>query len=78
MAPVAQNGGNLTEWGKASPSGDDHQGHTSTSHSDIWDMSTTWDMQLDSTGEEGHRLEPVRSVDRLSLWLNIYFSSIYD
>ncbi|XP_019117005.2 tumor protein D53 isoform X3 [Larimichthys crocea] len=68
MAPVAQNGGNLTEWGKASPSGDDHQGHTSTSHSDIWDMSTTWDMQLDST-ERGRLTagfldsEPLREAD---------------
>ncbi|KAG8011213.1 hypothetical protein GBF38_005910 [Nibea albiflora] len=61
VAPAAQNGGNLTEWGKASPSGDDHQGQTSTSHSDIWDMSTTWDMQLDSTGFLDS--EPLREAD---------------
>lgn len=59
LPPAAINGGNLTEWGKTSPSGDDQQGHTSMYRSDSWVMSTTWDMQLDSTGEEGCRLEPV-------------------
>ena len=59
LPPAAQNGGTLTEWGKTSPSGDDQQGQASVSHSDSWVMSTTWDMQFDSTGEEGCRLEPV-------------------
>lgn len=48
-----------TEWGKTSPSVDDQWCRASVSHSDDWAMSTTWDMQLDSTGEEGCRLEPV-------------------
>lgn len=59
LTPVAQNGENLTEWGRTSPSGGDQWGETSMSHSDNWVMSTTWDMQLDSTGDEGCRLEPV-------------------
>ncbi|XP_070781603.1 tumor protein D53 isoform X2 [Enoplosus armatus] len=68
LAPVAQNGKNLTEWGKTSPSGDDQWGQTSMSHSDNWVMSTTWDMQLDST-ERGHLTagfldsEPLREAD---------------
>uniref|UniRef100_A0A671X0P5 Tpd52 like 1 n=1 Tax=Sparus aurata TaxID=8175 RepID=A0A671X0P5_SPAAU len=68
LPPAAQNGGNLTEWGKTSPSGDDQQGHTSMYRSDSWVMSTTWDMQLDST-ERGHLTagfldsEPLREAD---------------
>lgn len=53
MAPVAPNGENRTEWNKTPPSGDDRWGETSKSHSDNWFMSTTWDMQLDSRGEDG-------------------------
>lgn len=59
LAPGVQNGEHLTEWAKTSPPGEDQWGHTSMSHSDNWVMSTTWDMQMDSTGEKGHRLEPV-------------------
>ncbi|XP_073348636.1 tumor protein D53 isoform X2 [Pagrus major] len=68
LPPAAQNGGNLTEWGKTSPPGDEQQGQTSMSHSDNWVMSTTWDMQLDST-ERGHLTagfldsEPLREAD---------------
>lgn len=59
LAPLAQNGENPTEWGNTSPSGEDQWGQTSASHSDTWVMSSSWGMQLDSTGEEGCRLEPV-------------------
>ncbi|XP_044025259.1 tumor protein D53 isoform X7 [Siniperca chuatsi] len=68
FAPVAHHGENLTEWGKTSPSGDDQWGQTSMSHSDNWVMSTTWDMQLDST-ERRHLTagfldsEPLREAD---------------
>ncbi|XP_034755522.1 tumor protein D53 isoform X2 [Etheostoma cragini] len=68
LAPVAQNGENLTEWCKTSPSGDDQWCRASVSHSDNWAMSTTWDMQLDST-ERGHLTagfldsEPLREAD---------------
>ncbi|XP_049913824.1 tumor protein D53 isoform X6 [Epinephelus moara] len=68
LAPVAQNGKTLTEWGKTSPSGDVQWGQTSVSQSDNWVMSTTWDMQLDST-ERGHLTagfldsEPLREAD---------------
>ena len=63
MAQTVQNGENWTEraaacrdeWGKTSPPAEDQWGRTS----DNWVMSTTWDMQLDSTGDEGRRLEPV-------------------
>ncbi|XP_078130096.1 tumor protein D53 isoform X4 [Sander vitreus] len=61
LAPVAQNGENLTEWGKTSPSGDDQWCRASVSHSDDWAMSTTWDMQLDSTGFLDS--EPLREAD---------------
>lgn len=62
MAPVVQNGRSFTECAKTSPSGDDQWGQTSLSHSDNWVMSTTWDMQLDSTGEKGRSLEPVEET----------------
>ncbi|XP_039637778.1 tumor protein D53 isoform X5 [Perca fluviatilis] len=68
LAPEAQNGENLEEWGKTSPSGDDQWCRASVSHSDNWAMSTTWDMQLDST-ERGHLTagfldsEPLREAD---------------
>ncbi|XP_032399773.1 tumor protein D53 isoform X5 [Etheostoma spectabile] len=68
LAPVAQNGENLTEWCKTSPSGDDQWCRASVSHSDNWAMSATWDMQLDST-ERGHLTagfldsEPLREAD---------------
>ncbi|XP_034755523.1 tumor protein D53 isoform X3 [Etheostoma cragini] len=61
LAPVAQNGENLTEWCKTSPSGDDQWCRASVSHSDNWAMSTTWDMQLDSTGFLDS--EPLREAD---------------
>ncbi|XP_031177962.1 tumor protein D53 isoform X5 [Sander lucioperca] len=57
-----------TEWGKTSPSVDDQWCRASVSHSDDWAMSTTWDMQLDST-ERGHLTagfldsEPLRETD---------------
>ncbi|XP_051264556.1 tumor protein D53 isoform X2 [Dicentrarchus labrax] len=66
LAPVAQNGENLTEWDKTSPSGD--QWGQPWSQSDNWVMSTTWDMQLNST-ERGHLTagfldsEPLREAD---------------
>ncbi|XP_035534068.1 tumor protein D53 isoform X1 [Morone saxatilis] len=66
LAPVAQNGENLTEWDKTSPSGD--QWGQPSSQSDNWVMSTTWDMQLNST-ERGHLTagfldsEPLREAD---------------
>ncbi|KAI3364394.1 hypothetical protein L3Q82_011194 [Scortum barcoo] len=63
LAPAAQNGGNPTDWGKTSPSGDDQWGQMSASHSDNWLMSTTWDMQLDST-----------DVNLLCLWVWLNFS----
>uniref|UniRef100_A0AAX7TV05 Tpd52 like 1 n=1 Tax=Astatotilapia calliptera TaxID=8154 RepID=A0AAX7TV05_ASTCA len=56
---VVQNGENLTEWGKTSPSGDSRWGHTSVS--DTWATSTAWDMQLDSTGFLDS--EPLREAD---------------
>ena len=67
LAQTVQNGENWTEraavrrdeWGKTSPTAEDQWGQTSMSHSDNWVMSATWDMQLDSTGDEGRRLEPV-------------------
>ncbi|KAA8583170.1 hypothetical protein FQN60_015716 [Etheostoma spectabile] len=61
LAPVAQNGENLTEWCKTSPSGDDQWCRASVSHSDNWAMSATWDMQLDSTGFLDS--EPLREAD---------------
>ncbi|XP_054474178.1 tumor protein D53 isoform X1 [Anoplopoma fimbria] len=67
LAPVAPNGENQTEWSQTSPSGDDRWGPTSMSQSDNWFMSSTWDMQLDST-ERGHLAgfldsEPLREAD---------------
>ncbi|KAG7220787.1 hypothetical protein INR49_032030 [Caranx melampygus] len=60
--PGLQNGENLTEWGKTSSTGgEDQWGQTSMSHSDNWVMSTTWDMQLDSTGFLDS--EPLREAD---------------
>lgn len=52
VARATQNGGNVAKWSKTTPSRDDQSGQTSTSQSDNWVMSTTWDMQLDSTGEK--------------------------
>ncbi|XP_050927894.1 tumor protein D53 isoform X1 [Lates calcarifer] len=68
LAPGIQNGEHLTEWAKTSPPGEDQWGHTSVSHSDNWVMSTTWDMQMDST-ERGHLTagfldsQPLREAD---------------
>nr|XP_046230008.1 tumor protein D53 isoform X5 [Scatophagus argus] len=68
LAPVAQNGGNMTEWVKTSLSGDRHWYQTSVPHSDSGTMSTTWDMQLGST-DRGHLSagfldsEPLREAD---------------
>lgn len=59
VAAVAQNGKNLTEWGKTSLTEEHEWGHASVSQSDSWAMSTTWDMQLDSPGEQGCRLESI-------------------
>nr|XP_043904607.1 tumor protein D53 isoform X2 [Solea senegalensis] len=61
-----QNGENLTEWGKMSSPKE--FGQSSASCSDNWLMSTTWDMQLDST-ERGHfgagfmDSEPLKEAD---------------
>lgn len=56
LVPLVQNGENLTDWGHTTSHLEDQCG-TSGCQSDSWAMSTTWDMQLDSTGEKGHRLE---------------------
>ncbi|XP_068432690.1 tumor protein D53 isoform X1 [Clinocottus analis] len=67
IAPVASNGENPIEWSKTAPARDDQWGQTSMSHSD-WAMSTTWDMQLDST-ERGRLTagfldsDPLREAD---------------
>ncbi|XP_058469407.1 tumor protein D53 isoform X6 [Solea solea] len=61
-----QNGENLTEWGQMSSPRE--FGQSSASCSDNWLMSTTWDMQLDST-ERGHfgagfmDSEPLKEAD---------------
>ncbi|XP_044232773.1 tumor protein D53 isoform X2 [Thunnus albacares] len=76
LAQTVQNGENWTEraavcsdeWGKTSPPREDQWGRTSMSHSDNWVMSSTWDMQLDST-ERGHLTagfldsQPLREAD---------------
>ncbi|KAM7368056.1 hypothetical protein PAMP_014309 [Pampus punctatissimus] len=69
LAQTLQNGENWTEsaavrrdeWGKTSPQGEDQWGRTSMSYNDNWVMSTTWDMQLDSTGFLDS--EPLREAD---------------
>ncbi|XP_008301722.1 tumor protein D53 homolog [Stegastes partitus] len=69
-APSVQNGEIATQWGRTSPPGQDRWGNTSSSvsHSDSWVMSTTWDMQLDSS-ERGHLTagfldsEPLQEAD---------------
>ncbi|KAM9704145.1 tumor protein D53 isoform 3-T3 [Menidia menidia] len=68
LAPLVQNGENLTDWGETSPPGQDQWCPTSVSDPDSWVMSTTWDMQLDGT-ERGHFAagfldsEPLREAD---------------
>ncbi|XP_029985169.1 tumor protein D53 isoform X3 [Sphaeramia orbicularis] len=77
LTQMFHNGENLTEtasdmqtdeWDKASPVGKDRWGRTPLSHSDNWVMSTTWDMQLDSS-EGGHLSagfmdsQPLREAD---------------
>lgn len=57
LVPEVQNGDDLTEWRKTSHPGNDQCGQSSVSDSDNWVMSTTWDMHLSATGEEGCRLE---------------------
>ncbi|XP_044232775.1 tumor protein D53 isoform X4 [Thunnus albacares] len=69
LAQTVQNGENWTEraavcsdeWGKTSPPREDQWGRTSMSHSDNWVMSSTWDMQLDSTGFLDS--QPLREAD---------------
>ncbi|XP_067427760.1 tumor protein D53 isoform X3 [Thunnus thynnus] len=69
LAQMVQNGENWTEraavcsdeWGKTSPPREDQWGRTSMSHSDNWVMSSTWDMQLDSTGFLDS--QPLREAD---------------
>ncbi|XP_061563284.1 tumor protein D53 isoform X2 [Cololabis saira] len=67
-APLVQNGENLTEWGEMSPPGSDQWGRTAGSPYDSWVMSTTWDMQQDSS-ESGHFTagfldsQPLREAD---------------
>uniref|UniRef100_A0A3B3CH63 Tpd52 like 1 n=2 Tax=Oryzias melastigma TaxID=30732 RepID=A0A3B3CH63_ORYME len=66
LAPLVQNGENLTQWCKASAQ--DQWCHTSVSHSDLWVTSSTWDMQENSS-ERGHLTagfldsEPLREAD---------------
>ncbi|CAG5928172.1 unnamed protein product [Menidia menidia] len=61
LAPLVQNGENLTDWGETSPPGQDQWCPTSVSDPDSWVMSTTWDMQLDGTGFLDS--EPLREAD---------------
>ncbi|XP_047244120.1 tumor protein D53 isoform X2 [Girardinichthys multiradiatus] len=49
LAPLVQNGENLTHWCHTSSQLEDQWSRTSGCQSDSWAMSTTWDMQLDST-----------------------------
>lgn len=62
LAPTIKNGDDKAEGGKTSPPGEDQWGRTTMHHSDNWAMSSTWDMQLDYTGEQGCRLEPVEKT----------------
>lgn len=57
LAPLVQNGENLTQWCKASPQERDQWCHTSVSYSDLWVTSSTWDMQENGSGDEGSRLK---------------------
>ncbi|XP_023203346.1 tumor protein D53 isoform X4 [Xiphophorus maculatus] len=68
LVPLVQNGENLTDWGHTTSHLEDQWSHTSGCQSDNWAMSTTWDMQLDST-ERGHLTagfldsQPLREAD---------------
>uniref|UniRef100_A0A3Q2P8P0 Tpd52 like 1 n=1 Tax=Fundulus heteroclitus TaxID=8078 RepID=A0A3Q2P8P0_FUNHE len=61
LAPLVQNGENLTDWGNTSSRVEDQWCRTSGCQSDSWAMSTTWDMQLDSTGFLDS--QPLREAD---------------
>ncbi|XP_043962260.1 tumor protein D53 isoform X1 [Gambusia affinis] len=60
LVPLVQNGENLTDWGHTTSHLEDQCG-TSGCQSDSWAMSTTWDMQLDSTGFLDS--QPLREAD---------------
>ncbi|KAM6915268.1 tumor protein D53 isoform 2-T2 [Xenentodon cancila] len=68
LAPLVQNRENLIEWSKMSPPGSDQWCRTTVSPYDSWVMSTTWDMQQDSS-ESGHFTagfldsQPLREAD---------------
>ncbi|XP_054900193.1 tumor protein D53 isoform X1 [Poeciliopsis prolifica] len=68
LVPLVQNGENLTDWGHSTSHLEDQWSRTSGCQSDSWAMSTTWDMQLDST-ERGHLTagfldsQPLREAD---------------
>ncbi|XP_014841246.1 PREDICTED: tumor protein D53 isoform X4 [Poecilia mexicana] len=68
LVPLVQNGENLTDWGHTTSHLEDQWSRTSGCQSDSWAMSTTWDMQLDST-ERGHLTagfldsQPLREAD---------------
>ncbi|XP_027895481.1 tumor protein D53 isoform X1 [Xiphophorus couchianus] len=68
LVPLVQNGENLTDWGHTTSHSEDQWSHTSGCQPDNWAMSTTWDMQLDST-ERGHLTagfldsQPLREAD---------------
>ncbi|XP_015250876.1 PREDICTED: tumor protein D53 isoform X3 [Cyprinodon variegatus] len=68
LAPLVQNGENLTDWGYSSTQMEEQWSHTSGCQTDSWAMSTTWDMQLDST-ERGRLTagfldsQPLREAD---------------
>ncbi|XP_011490161.1 tumor protein D53 isoform X2 [Oryzias latipes] len=68
LAPLVQNGENLTQWCKASPQERDQWCHTSVSYSDLWVTSSTWDMQ-ENGSERGYLTagfldsEPLREAD---------------
>nr|XP_054604297.1 tumor protein D53 isoform X1 [Nothobranchius furzeri] len=65
---MVQNGETLSDGAKSSSREDDCWTHTSVSHCDNWDMSTTWDLQLDSS-DRGHLTagfldsEPLKEAD---------------
>uniref|UniRef100_A0A3B5R1R3 Tpd52 like 1 n=1 Tax=Xiphophorus maculatus TaxID=8083 RepID=A0A3B5R1R3_XIPMA len=61
LVPLVQNGENLTDWGHTTSHLEDQWSHTSGCQSDNWAMSTTWDMQLDSTGFLDS--QPLREAD---------------
>lgn len=70
LVPGARSEADLTVCGD-----DDRWGQTSVSESDHWVMSSTWDMDLDSTGEQGCRAESVGGGRHFTLVPTLDFSS---